>query len=247
MVHLPRIRLDGFKAKGAPRRASPADSPRIVGAATDFDGRLRGANVGQKQISSERVLVVPASELDRLGRFQGFHADAERYLSGLLTPELMTFRPRSVVEDDPSWKQIIPYVVIRSQGSVFCYTRGSSQGEARLHRLRSLGVGGHVDEADAEGRCGFEAYDAAMRRELDEEVEVLSRGGMSLAGLINDDSTPVGSVHLGVVHLFDLENPLVAPREAGLADSAFVPIGELPGAREEFETWSRFCIDELLS
>lgn len=196
--------------------------------------------------SSERVLVVPASELDRLGRFQGFHADAERYLSALLTPELMAYRPRSEVEDDPSWKQIIPYVVLRAGDAVFSYTRGKSQGEARLHRLRSLGVGGHVDEADAEGRCGREAYDTAMRRELDEEVDIRSRGTMKLAGLINDDSTPVGSVHLGVVHIYDLENPLVAPREAGLADSRFVPVADLASAREEFETWSRFCIDELL-
>jgi len=195
---------------------------------------------------NERVLVVPASELDRLGRFQGFRADAERYLSVLLAPERMDFRPRSEVEEDPSWKQIIPYVVIRSRGSVFCYTRGSSQGEARLHRLRSLGVGGHVAEADADGRHGFDAYDAAMRRELDEEVDVRSRGAMSLAGLINDDSTPVGSVHLGVVHVFDLENPLAEPREAGLADARFAPIAELANMRDEFETWSRFCIDEIL-
>lgn len=196
--------------------------------------------------STERVLVVPAAELDRLGRFQGFHADAERYLSALLAPEMMTYRPRSEVEDDPSWKQIIPYVVLRSGDRVFSYTRGKSQGEARLHRLRSLGVGGHVDEADAEGRSGRDAYDTAMKRELDEEVDVRSRGTLRLAGLINDDSTPVGAVHLGVVHIYDLENPFVAPREEGLADSRFVPVAELPPARDEFETWSRFCIDELL-
>jgi len=203
--------------------------------------------VSESPSSSERVLVVPASELDRLGRFQGFRADAERYLSVLLAPELMAFRPRSEVEEDPSWKQIIPYVVIRSRGSVFCYTRGSSQGEARLHRLRSLGVGGHVAEADSNGRRGLDAYDAAMRRELDEEVEVRSRGVLSLAGLINDDSTPVGSVHMGVVHVYDLEEPLAAPREEGIANAGFAPIAELPKARDEFETWSRFCIDELLS
>ena len=197
--------------------------------------------------SSERVLVVPASELDRLGRFQGFEADASRYLDVLLAPENTSFRPRSEVEDDPSLKQIIPYVVLRSQGGVFCYTRGGSQGEKRLHSLRSLGVGGHVDEADAGGRCGFEAYDTAMRRELEEEVDVRSAGVLRLAGLINDDSTPVGSVHLGVVHIYDLDAPLVEPREAGLADARFVPIAELAPARDAFETWSRFCIDELLA
>ena len=64
--------------------------------------------------ADERVLVVPGAELDRLGRFQGFSSEAERYLSALLIPELMEYRPRSQVEDDPSFKQIIPYVVFRS-------------------------------------------------------------------------------------------------------------------------------------
>ncbi len=101
--------------------------------------------------NAERVLVVPGAELDRLGRFQGFCSEAERYLSSLLIPELMEYRPRSEVEEDPSFKQLIPYVVFRCANAVFCYTRGKTQGEARLHRLRSLGVGGHVSEDDA---CG---------------------------------------------------------------------------------------------
>src|SRR5438270_1388174 len=83
---------------------------------------------------TERVLVVPGAELDRLGRFQGFSGEAERYLRALLVPGLAGFRPRSEVEDDPGFKQIIPYVVFRCGDSVFCYTRGKSQGEARLHR-----------------------------------------------------------------------------------------------------------------
>ena len=69
--------------------------------------------------SHERVLVVPAAELNRLGRFQGFHADADRYLSVLLRPENTSFRPRSEVETDPSLKQIIPYVLLRSGDEVF--------------------------------------------------------------------------------------------------------------------------------
>jgi predicted NUDIX family phosphoesterase len=198
------------------------------------------------QPSSERVLVVPGSELDRLGRFQGFHADVERYLSALLVPDLMEYRPRSEVEEDPSWKQIIPYVVIRCSDAVFCYTRGKSQGEARLHRLRSLGVGGHVAEADAEGRRSFEAYEMAMRRELEEEVEIAGREAMQLVGLINDDSTPVGSVHLGVVHVCDLQRPDVHPREDGLAEPEFVRVSLLPGIKHQFETWSQICIEAFL-
>jgi predicted NUDIX family phosphoesterase len=197
-------------------------------------------------LSIERVLVVPGSELDRLGRFQGFHPDAERYLSALLVPDLMEYRPRFEVEEDPGWKQIIPYVVLRSSDAVFCYTRGKSQGEARLHRLRSLGVGGHVAEADAEGRRSIEAYEMAMRRELDEEVKVAGPGTMRLVGLINDDSSPVGSVHLGVVHVCDLEQPEVHPREDGLAEPEFIRIDVLPTIKQQFETWSQICIDAFL-
>ena len=105
---------------------------------------------------------------------------------------------------------------------MFCYTRGKSQGEARLHRLRSLGVGGHVAEADADGRATLDAYEMALSRELDEEVEIQSDGAIRRVGLINDDSNPVGQVHLGVVHLYELERPAVAPREDGLAEAEFV-------------------------
>src|SRR5215831_3116367 len=112
----------------------------------------------------ERVLVIPGAELDQLGRFQGFSPEAERYLTALLVPELMEYRPRSQIEEDPGFKQIIPYVVFRCDDCVFCYTRGNTQGEVRLHRLRSLGVGGHVSEADAAGGKSWDAYEAAMRR-----------------------------------------------------------------------------------
>ena len=132
--------------------------------------------------STERVLVVPGAELDRLGRFQGFSPEAERYLTALLVPELMEYRPRSEVEDDPASSRSSPTSSCRPGDSVFCYTRGKSQGEARLHGVRSLGVGGHVAEADAEGRRELDAYEMAMRRELDEEVDVASPGRMRLVG-----------------------------------------------------------------
>jgi predicted NUDIX family phosphoesterase len=194
----------------------------------------------------QRVLVVPSAALDRLGRFQGFSAQADRYLRGLLVPGLAQFRPRPEVEDDPGFKQIIPYVVFRCGAAVFCYTRGAGQGEARLRRRRSLGVGGHVEEADAEGRGTPEAYEMALRRELAEEVHVGSPGRLSRVGLINDDATAVGAVHLGVVHLFELERPEVEPREEGLAEPGFVPLDELRAGRESFESWSQICLDAFL-
>jgi predicted NUDIX family phosphoesterase len=200
----------------------------------------------QTQSQAERVLVVPAAEFDRLGRFQGFSGEAERYLGALLAPGQARFRPRSEVEDDPGFKQIIPYVVFRSGDAVFCYTRGKSQGEARLHRLRSLGVGGHVAEEDADGRATLDAYEMALRRELDEEVDVQAGGSIRRVGLINDDSNPVGRVHLGVVHLYDLPRPAVVPREDGLAEAGFLPLDRVRDLRGQFETWSQICIDALL-
>lgn len=194
-----------------------------------------------------RILVVPSEALDRLGRFQGFRGEADRYLEALLRPDVAEFRPRSEMETDPRFKQIIPYVVFRCGASVFCYTRGSSQGEARLRRMRSLGVGGHVDEVDADGRATLDAYETALRRELDEEVAIGSPGRIQRLGLINDDATPVGQVHLGVAHIFELERPEVRPLEAGLAEPEFARLDDARRQRDRFESWSRICLDALLT
>jgi predicted NUDIX family phosphoesterase len=193
-----------------------------------------------------RILVVPASELDRLGRFQGFSGEADRYLGTLLDPSVASFQPRAAMETDPGFKQIIPYVVFRCGRLVYCYRRGKTQGESRLHSLWSLGVGGHVDEEDADGQATGDAYEIALRRELEEEVWVRSEGRIRRMGLINDDSTPVGQVHLGVVHVYDLDDPKVEAREEGLADGMFRDLDEVRGLRQEFETWSQICLDAFL-
>lgn len=193
-----------------------------------------------------RILVVPASELDRLGRFQGFSHEAERYLPAFFEPGVATFEPRYLMEEDPSHKQLIPYVVFRHHRQVFCYVRGTSQGETRLHRMRSLGVGGHVDEADADGLVSRETYLKALQREIEEEVLLRTTGRLSIVGLINDDSTPVGQVHLGVVHLYELDAPALEAREEGLADGRFLDLDQLGSLRQEFETWSRICLDSFL-
>jgi predicted NUDIX family phosphoesterase len=191
-------------------------------------------------------LVVPGAEFDRIGRFQGFSGEVDRYLETLLAPGVAGFRPRFEVEDDPSLKQIIPYVVFTTPTAVFCYRRGKSQGEARLHHLRSLGVGGHVAEEDCQGKSTLEGYELALKRELDEEVELLATGENLRVGLINDDSTPVGRVHLGVIHHYRIDRPALVAREAGLADAEFVELGALGAIRGEFETWSQICIDSFL-
>jgi len=105
-------------------------------------------------VPAERVLVVPTGLLHRLGYFQGFTADVNRYLEELLSTDHVSFRPRPEVEQDPGFKQLIPYVIFcyrdpQGRQTVFQYTRGTGQGEGRLHRKRSIGIGGHISLVDA--------------------------------------------------------------------------------------------------
>jgi predicted NUDIX family phosphoesterase len=198
---------------------------------------------------NERVMVVPSRLLDEIGRFQGFCREVERYLPLLLDKRQISFRARSQMEEDPNFKQIIPYCILRSKGSVFRYTRGKRMGEKRLHALESIGVGGHISLSDDRPLIAStsDTYFEAMRRELEEEVIIESPFQERPVGLINDDSTPVGQVHLGIVHLLDLKEPFVRRRESALAQAGFVPLAEIEAGRHRLETWSQVCLDALLS
>ena len=190
--------------------------------------------------TDERVLVIPTERFRAAGYFHGFRrADAETYLD----PANFSFRPRSEVETDPSFKQLIPYVVLMHGDQVFHYRRGRAGTEKRLQALRSIGIGGHISEADAAG--GDDPYRTGMIRELAEEVAIGCEWDETFLGFINDDRTPVGEVHLGVVHLFELKAPSARSREDALADAGFAPRGDLVAARDEFETWSQFVFDQL--
>src|SRR5262249_40372971 len=146
------------------------------------------------QVATEHVLVVPTPVFHRLGHFQGFCSDVDRYFRDLLDPAHTSYRPRSAMEQDPSFKQLIPYVIFHHRDPsgrtlLFQYTRGKGQGESRLHAKRSIGVGGHISADDA---AQTNAYDEGMRRELEEEVMIDTPYRSQVVGLINDDETEVG-------------------------------------------------------
>jgi predicted NUDIX family phosphoesterase len=193
--------------------------------------------------TDERVLVIPTEHFRAAGYFHGFRPADDAYLAALLDPAYFSFRPRSVVETDPAFKQLIPYAVLRYGADLFHYRRGSSGAEKRLAALRSVGIGGHISEDDAAGRDNV--YRTGMLRELAEEVEIGGGWAERLLGFINDDRTSVGSVHLGVVHLFELESAVVRSREDALAEAGFAPLSELVAEPDEFETWSQFVFDAL--
>ena len=206
------------------------------------------------QVQTERVLVVPAEWFHRLGHFQGFSDQIERFLPELFSPQHTSYRPRHEVEEDPGFKQLIPYVIIRHRDSagrvhVFQYTRGKGQGEGRLHSKRSVGIGGHISSDDtaapSSGDHAGGAYQEGMRRELAEEVAIESPYTERCVGLINDDATEVGRVHLGVVHLLDVERPNVRPQEPDIVEAGFRPIEDLLADTTAFESWSQICLRAL--
>jgi predicted NUDIX family phosphoesterase len=202
------------------------------------------------EVHTERVLVVPTELFHRLGYFQGFCSDVDSYFQDLFSPRHISYRARRDVEKDPSFKQLIPYVIFRyndaqNNVNVFQYTRGTGMGEGRLHRKRSVGIGGHISTIDDNPNLNSSPYEEGMRRELAEEVEIDTPYTAKCVGLINDDQTEVGRVHLGVVHIFDVERPAVRSRETDLLESGFRPVAKILQDLNGFETWSQICMEAL--
>lgn len=201
-------------------------------------------------VAEERILVVPTSLFHDLGYFQGFSREIDRYWPQLVTGDHVEYRARGEMEEDPSFKQLIPYVLFRwtsADGTphLFEYQRGSGQGERRLHAKRSVGIGGHISSIDAEIGASHHVYREGMRRELEEEVIIDTAYDEAIAGLINDDETPVGRVHLGMVHLCDVREPKVRPRETDIMDARFTPIAEILPRLDQFESWSQIVVRAL--
>ncbi|HLQ44203.1 MAG TPA: phosphoesterase [Planctomycetaceae bacterium] len=193
----------------------------------------------------EHVLVVPTLLLHEVGYFQGFCPDSDRYLKTLLDPAYTSYRPRNEMEHDVSFKQLIPYCLFRCGEQLFHYRRGKGQGESRLLSKRSVGIGGHISTIDKE--AGGSSYLEGMRREIAEEVFLESGYRHACVGLINDDLTDVGKVHLGIVHLFELDAPQVRPREQSILQTGFATPADLARERDQFETWSQICLDHLFA
>ena len=194
----------------------------------------------------EHVLVIPRSLFDQLGSFQGFQPDAQRYLQAMLAHGANFFMERPAAEVDPSHKQLIPYSVFRCGDRYLSYTRGGSSGEKRLVARRSLGIGGHINPVDqGQHEMGEAMYYNCLEREIAEELRLEGGHRQRVIGLINDDSSEVGSVHLGVVHVFDLDSDAVESNEEAIQDLRFHTLEELLALRDSLETWSQICLDHL--
>jgi predicted NUDIX family phosphoesterase len=196
-------------------------------------------------MTDELVLVVPtASVVAELGGGEGWlgiRSAGEADLAGLIRRE-GSFRARAEMEADPAWKQVIPYPVLRDGDAWYLMRRTRAGGDARLHDRYSIGVGGHVNPTDG-------ALDGdlsrALRREWHEELVVDFLPDFRFVGLLNDDTTAVGQVHLGLVYVGDAAGRPVRIRETDKLSGAFVTSADVAAVSDRLETWSRIAFEWL--
>ena len=194
--------------------------------------------------TEERVLCFERKLLEQLGLFQGINLGVQKYLPVLTAHDKLVYLNRSEAENDKRYKQLIPYVLLICNEKILRYRRGKGGQETRLHGLYSVGIGGHIADEDHGLFSKGVGYEEGMRRELMEEVAV-EQVNAPAVGLINDDSTDVGQVHFGVVHVMRVPNESVAGRRSGIVAPEFVPIAEALRDTSIYESWSRFCLENL--
>lgn len=195
--------------------------------------------------TEERVLCFERKFFELLGVFQGLSLDVHKYLPAVTDATHLTYLNRNDAENDRRYKQLIPYVLLIHRDRILRYRRGKRGQETRLHGLFSVGIGGHISEEDHGLFSNHHGgYQEGMRRELMEEAEVGNAKEAAVA-VINDDSTDVGYVHFGVVHVMQLTNEDVATGRSGIAAPEFVSFTDAVKDLSQYETWSRLCLENL--
>ena len=197
----------------------------------------------------EQVLVFERKVFEQAGSFHGLNFDVGPFLRKIFAPGVLSFMPRPQAEADPTYKQLIPYVIMTHNGKYLSYVRGKRAGETRLVGNRSIGIGGHINPIDNEvplfDTDFRQMYLTAVEREIAEEVSVEANYTDRIVALLNDDSNEVGQVHLGIVHYWTLDSEKIDKREQMITQMAFMTPEELQQQRDTLETWSSLCLDGL--
>ena len=194
----------------------------------------------------ESVLVIKRELFDEIGTFQGISTEIDKYLPVFLNPSNNFFIHRELAEDDPTHKQIIPYAIFKHGDKFLRYLRGKKSGEQRLASKSSIGIGGHINQDDFNSSSlEKDTYLTGIEREINEELIINCDYNNLPIALINDDSNDVGQVHLGVVHLFDLESDQVEAGEANIENLEFLSFDDLLREKDNLESWSQICVDHL--
>ena len=187
----------------------------------------------------EKVLVVKTEKLAKFisGRTGLLTEDREAMLDIIINEHEFIDRPAA--EEDPSYKQIIPYVVLTRKGLVFATRRLNKGGESRLHGKVSIGIGGHINPVDETDRRSV--LMKGLERELDEEVYIRHRGELVPQGFINDDGNGVGAVHLGLCFSMEVEGE-VSVKETEKLSGSWLSLQELRSEYDNMETWSQIAL-----
>lgn len=195
----------------------------------------------------EKVLVFPTTLLSQMNyEFQGLRLvkndDDYNFIDKLMVSKELFFMERDLAEVDINYLQLIPYCLIQHKGKTFSYKRTKKGGEKRLHDLYSLGVGGHIEVIDGDNK-----YQNGLFRELREEINLGGYYHINFYGFIRDTSTPVNSVHFGVVHIVDIHDP--EPKwhinDKALSNGGFETVETLKKNIDSFESWSKLIIKSL--
>jgi predicted NUDIX family phosphoesterase len=185
----------------------------------------------------ERVLVVPRAAIVPAEGWLGVRRQGIAAALAAVTRDGFFMR-RGDAEQDPTHKQVIPYLVLRDGERWFLMRRTRAGGDERLHDRWSIGVGGHLNPGDGD-------VAGCLRREWAEELRADFEPVFTPIGLLNDDTTSVGAVHVGFVYLADAAGRGVAIRETDKLSGGFATTDEVAAVRDGMETWSSLVFDAL--
>jgi len=200
--------------------------------------------VKSTKYQKESILVVSAELLRRVAP-KTFSKNAPEVLPVVLAN--YTFMERNLAEHDESFKQVIPYVMVVHENRYLLIRRTKKQGEARLHDMYSLGIGGHINDVDS----GSEAQhshiiEAGMRRELNEEIGIEKEASCELVGMINDNSTEVARVHVGFVYLLRAGSPQFTIMEQDKYTASWKTGEEMAEHYAQMESWAQIAYDYVV-
>jgi len=196
----------------------------------------------------ELVFAVPTGELWKLLTYKekGLIKANSDVLNRIVQHGL--FRKRSELEEDPSFKQIIPYAIISHKESFYLFTRTSGQTEKRLHNKLHLGAGGHMIPGISK-EPGEQYLINELKREFFEEVKLLNGctiEDIEFIGFINDDSISVGRVHIGLLYNIRISNKYIVINETDKMSANWIDKTDLVEYYEEMETWTKIAIDSYI-
>ncbi len=214
----------------------------------------KSAAKNKKAKPAEDILVIQRKTFeDVCGKIAGLRMSTrgDGELKELIGTAKPYYTEREAAETNTDLKQLIPYVVFRAGSDVgpviFSYQRTPKAGEKRLHGKFSIGIGGHINPIDGSATESFAAFEQAMHREINEEVD-LGAGILTTTylGLLNDDQDQVGQVHLGVVYLIQLVNARLKLKEKVYRGGRFRTYDQLTKVRDRMENWSAMVFDQML-